>query len=400
MFRGYESILVQMPPSVAFGMWRVGEALGPNETLVAGAFATHLVTEHVKANSTDGRGARSLSAAEMPTLMEFYTSKSTVEVVALMRKLRARGIVADVKVSLGDGDDGNAILSEGEDFHGLVTGDHDHDGIPLRQTMLARELGVVQTVRKACEGDDVTHTGEPLCVVSTVSARLIHGCEFKIVSAPFFSPQAPRRLFERFDWDVLRVAVSPPVQMYDTYAVVHMSRHTRRAINALEAHYSGANRGRTGLVEIREYEKLSQKRVGLCYSSPDTMRKVSATHRAVMRGVRLMRSGFTLSPDEPDVGSYQATLLDLGADENIGVEDGLSRVAMLSAEIEYAESTIATLENASRAFSSAVAEALGEVCALDMSYIERTLCLIRLDLSEDRIFLAALKPRIYKNVKT
>jgi len=294
------------------------------------------------------------------------------------------------------------MLAKGGGVHGFVTDDHDqyHDGIPLRQSMLARELGVTQIVQMACEGDDVTHVGEDLCVVSTVSARLIDGCEFKVVCAPYFSPQAPRRLFERFDWDVLRVAVSPPVHMGDTYAVVHMSRHTRRAINALEAHYSSPKRGRTGLVEIREYEKLSQKRVRLCYSSPDTMRKVSATHRAVMRGVRLMRSGFTLSPDEPDVGSYQATLLDLGADENIGVEDGLSRVAMLSAEIEYAESTIATLENASRAFSSAVAEALGEVCALDMSYIERTLCLIRLDLSEDRIFLAALKPRIYKNVKT
>jgi len=381
MFRGYESILVQMPPSVALGMWRIGEVLGSNETLVAGVFATHLVTEHFKAKSTDGRGARSLSAAEMPTLMEFYTSKPTVEVVTLMKQLRARGIVADVEVSLGDGDDGNP-------------------GIPLRQSMLARELGVTQIVRMACEGDGVTHVGENLCVVSTVSARLIDGYEFKVVCAPYFSPQAPRRLFERFDWDVLRVAVSPPVHMDDTYAVAHMSRHTRRAINALEAHYSGANRGRTGLVELHEYEKLSQKRVRLCYSSPDTMRKVSATHLAVMRGVRLMRLGFTLYPDEPDVGSYQATLLDLGADEKIGVEDGLSRVAMLSAEIEHAESTIATLENASRAFSSAVAQAFGEVRAIDMSYIERTLRLIRLDLSEDRIFLAALKPRIYKNVKT
>jgi len=394
MFRGYESILVQMAPPVALGMWRIGEVLGSNETLVAGVFATHLVTEHFKAKSADGRGARSLSAAEKPALMEFYTSKPTNEVVTLMKKLRARGIVADVEVTLGDGDDGNAGVPS------LGDGDDGNAGIPLRQSMLGRELGVTQIIQTACEGDDVTHVGEKLCVVSTVSGRLIDGCEFKVVCAPCFSPQAPRRLFERFHWDVLRVAVSPPVHMDDTHVVAHMSRHTRRAINALEARYSGANRGRTGLVELREYEKLSQKRVRMCYSSTDTIRKVSATHLAVMRGVRLMRLGFTLSPDEPDVGSYQATLLDLGADEKIGVEDGLSRVAMLSAEIEHAESTIATLEDASRAFSSAVAQAFGEVRAIDMSYIERTLRLIRLDLSEDLIFLAALKPRIYKNVKT
>jgi len=389
MFRGYESLRVETTPSVAHGLWRIGEMLGTDDTLIAGSFPLHLAMKHFNTthhNAHDG-GA---------IVMEFYTSKQSCEVSTLIKAARVQGVLTDVKVTPG----------QSEHSGGMRIVD---DTILRRESDLARELGVTQTIREACEaevlGAGVSGSGSPnvrLRVTTTISGRIIDGCVFKIICAPEFCPHTPRRLFECFDWDVLRVAASPPVSATDTHLIVHMSRHTRRAIKARTAHFTSRDHGLAGL---RDYESLSGGPIGLSYSSEETTSKAFALHRAVMRGVRLMRLGFSLSPDDADSTNYLATLDDMSADAALGDEEGLSRVAMLSAEIEHAERTIFVVEHAERAFSAAVSEAFGEAhptgtlgASATGPYIASMLWLIKMDLSEDRILLAAIKPRFYRTV--
>jgi len=387
MFRGFESYRGEVAPSVAQGMWRIGEMLGTNETLVAGSFPMHMTTRHFKGYD---RGW-SPKGDDVPRVLEFYTAKSATDVECLVKAMRVRGEVTDMKVLSGEGE---------RDIGKPMTLDSACDVIPPRELALACELGVIQTIQQSYNGAVPTSREAGLRVTATVSGRIINGCSFDIVCVPAFCPHAPRQLFDCFDWDVLRVAASPPVSSIDTHVMVHMSRHTRRAINTRTAHFTSLSRS---LSDYHEYEALSKRHHGLNYSPVETKDRALAAHASIMRGVELMRFGFMLSPDGADNADYGATLADLRADEELKNEEGMSRVALLSAEIEHAERTVLAVENAQIAFSSAIAEVFGTIntgtSAMGVS-VDRTFSLIKMDLSEDRIFLAALKSRFYRSVCT
>ena len=385
MFRGFESYRVEVTPSVAQGMWRIGEMLGANETLVAGSFPMHMTTRHFKGYDR----VWTPKGKDIPRVLEFYTAKSATDVECLVKAMRVRGEVTDMKVLSGEGE---------RDLGKPLTLDCVCDVIPPRELALACELGVIQTIQKSYTGAVPTPREAGLRVTATVSGRIIDGCSFDIVCVPDFCPHAPRQLFDCFDWDVLRVAASPPISSMDTYVMVHMSRHTRRAIKTRTAHFTSLSRS---LSDYHEYEALSKKHHGLNFSPVETKDMALATHASIMRGVELMRYGFKLSPDDADNAHYQATLADLRADRELKDEEGMSRVALLSAEIEHAERTVLAVENAEIAFSSAIADAFGTIntgaSAMGVS-VDRTFSLMKMDLSEDHILLAALKTRFYRPV--
>jgi hypothetical protein len=124
-------------------------------------------------------------------------------------------------------------------------------------------------------------------------------------------------------------------------------------------------------------------------------------HRTIMRGVALMRLGFRLSSEEPDKVAYEATLTDLRVDEELDVEKGMQRVALLAANIQDMPSRIQAIQSEAEMFAETVAKALSETTRAPFpSHIQHLLQTLNEDLNEDRMFLAALKPRVYHTVYT
>jgi hypothetical protein len=372
MFRGYESLRLDIPVATTKALWTVGRALGADSTLITGAFPMSLAMKHLTPAASTG----------LPDpIIEFYTAKSVSEVTSMVRLMHTHGFVADVHIWSGD-----PQLPDDATLH--------------EEGTLARDLGVVDVVWNACDTHTNAYRNGPLKVVSCVSARFVGDSlaryPFNIMIAPDFCVHNLRQLFESSDWDAGRIAASPPVSADDSHIMVHMSRHTRRAVKSRTARLTSYHRGPKCL---REYDTLVGNAQGTTYSTHTIRNEVKTLHRVLMRGVALMRLGFSLSTEEPDQIAYEATLADIQADEALDVEKGMDRVAILAANIENTACKIQVIQGAAETFAESVAEALGEnVHAPFTSHTKHLLHTLKMDLNEDRMLLAALKPRVYHTV--